>query len=203
MADAGSGVRRLSANEYVEEDADVGPLALPSWFVKLPDLECALASLAPLAGMPTSGGSCGRPFCNAPPSCGVPWLPIGVASLSCGGAAREGGRVGGSGSRLDAFSVGLGTGLAFGDGWMSRVSRGGREPPLLRLPGTGGFRCGTADMAVDLFGGLCLSPSPRTQRVRHEALFQRFIQKSVSDADVFASSSVAAILGYPPDVNRV
>lgn len=184
MADVGSGVppcicRRPIANEraeYVEEDADVGPLALPSFFVKLPDLECALASLAPLAGMP-SGGS-GRPLCNAPPSCGVAWLPIGVASLSCGGAGREGGWVGGSGSRWDAFSAGLGTGLEFGEGWMSRVSLGAREPLLLRLPGTGGFRDGTAD---DMVVGL-LSLSPRTQRVRHEALLQRFIQKS----DVFA-----------------
>lgn len=62
------------------------------------------------------------------------------------------------------FSVRLGTGLEFGDGWISRVRRGVREPLLLRPPGTGGFRRGAGDdMVVGCWVVVCLSLSGGTQ----------------------------------------
>lgn len=75
--------------EKPDDEADVGLLFLPSSIVKLSDLECPLLSLTPLAG---SGCGGGRPFAIECPSCGVVLLPIGVASLNCGGAGRAEGR---------------------------------------------------------------------------------------------------------------
>ena len=57
--------------------------------VKLPDLECPLASLAPLAELPAYDWGAGRPFGKEMPSCGVALLPIGVASRSCGNVGRD------------------------------------------------------------------------------------------------------------------
>ena len=72
--------------EKEEEEAEVGPLALPSIIVKLSDLEWLLPSLAQLAEFVTYGCDEDRPFARELPSCGVELLPIGVASLNCGGA---------------------------------------------------------------------------------------------------------------------
>jgi hypothetical protein len=100
----------------------------------------------------------GRLLGRAPPSCGGPRLPIGVASRSCGGVGRDDGRwVGGSGSGSGAFPNGLPTGLALGEPWISSVRRGVRVPLLLRLPpGTGGFKSGTGDDMVRAVLGLGL-----------------------------------------------
>ena len=76
---------------------------------------------------------------------------------------RDDGRwVGGSGSSSGAAPMGLPTGLAFGEGWISSVRRGVRGPPLLRPPGTGGFRCGIGDDIAR--GVLVLRASPRNRR---------------------------------------
>lgn len=75
--------------ENDDEEADVGPLVLPSTMVKLSDLEWLLPSLAPLAALPTYGCGGGRLFESELPSCGVVLLPIGVASRNWGGAGRE------------------------------------------------------------------------------------------------------------------
>lgn len=82
--------------EYEEEDAEPGALPLPSTIVKLPDLEWALRSLFPFVVfveiLRLRGG--GRPFCTVRlgPSCGVAFVPMGVANLSCGGVGLEAGR---------------------------------------------------------------------------------------------------------------
>lgn len=96
MADDGSGVpvgcRKPIANdkaEYDDESAEVAPLAFPSIIVKLPDLECPLASLAPLAELPACDWGGGRPFGREMLSCGVALLPCGVANRNCGGMGRE------------------------------------------------------------------------------------------------------------------
>lgn len=116
------------------DDAD--PFACTS--PKLPDLECALASLEPDAERPGPmwRGGKARGFL---PSCGALLLPMGVTTLSFGIWRGCG-----------AFSVGipslapLVTGRAFGDGGMDRPSCGG---PLLpgRAPGMGGRRRGAGD----------------------------------------------------------
>lgn len=152
IADDGSGVpprgfRRPMANEraeYVDDDADAGPLPFPSRFVKLPVLECPFAS--PNPGICSGGG---RPLCNEPPSRGVSCVPMGVASLSCGGAGRPAGRCSLGPSRTVVLVSGL-TGLTLGEGGIPSVNRGVREP-LLRLPGTGGLRRGAGDDIVRLF----------------------------------------------------
>jgi len=106
---------------------------------KLPDLECALASLEPDAdspGPPMISGGGARAF---RPSCGPLLVPMGVTRLSCGVWRGWG-----------AFRVGiplpapLVTGRAFGDGGMDRPSWGG---PLLpgRAPGMGGRSRGAGD----------------------------------------------------------
>lgn len=94
IAEEGSGVpgrgRRPIANESaekVDDEADPGPLTLPSRFVKLPDLELSLASLVPLAETPPSGWAGVRSLYNGTLSWGV-----GVANRSCGGFGRLVGR---------------------------------------------------------------------------------------------------------------
>lgn len=160
MAEAGSGVlpvgwRRPMANdsvEYCDEDALPGPLALPSRFVvvafkdtPLPLLP--LASLLPVERVGRYGLD----------SCGCTWwllVIMGVASRSWGAAGRldDGCGRGMSDMRGSSF-VGL-TGFMPGEGGMPRVSRGAREPLLLRAPGTGGLSRGAGD---DILASLELS----------------------------------------------
>lgn len=141
IAEDGSGVPpwgcRSIANdkaEYVDEDADAGPLPLPSVFVALPFLEWPFGSL-------------GR---NEPPSCGICWDPMGVASLSWGGAGRLEGRCSLGSSDRAAFPSGF-TGLALGEGGIPSVRRGVRDPELLRARGTGGLSSGAGEDIVRLF----------------------------------------------------
>ena len=100
MADAGSGVPAgcrehagYDTAEKPDDEAEVGPLVLPSTIVKLSDLECPLPSLPPLAE-PIMGTGDGRPFASDGPSWGVVLLPMGVASCSRGGVGRDDGRGG-------------------------------------------------------------------------------------------------------------
>lgn len=96
--------------EYCDEDAESGRLILPSPTVKLPDRECALASLDPVTADMFKGCICGLRLGLSdapwPPmvareslgaegreegrgSMGTPWLPIGVARESVGAAGRD------------------------------------------------------------------------------------------------------------------
>ena len=96
MAEAGSGVPAGCREPIVEkpdDEAEVGPLVLPSTIVKLSDRECPLASLTPPAELMRGWGD-GRPFVRKGPSCGVVLLPMGVASCSRGGVGRDEGRGG-------------------------------------------------------------------------------------------------------------
>jgi hypothetical protein len=78
------------------------------------------------------------------PSCGVCWLPIGVAKRSWGGAGRLAGRIRGILGTVDSPFV-ESTGFMLGEGGIPKVSFGVREPLLLREPGTGGLRSGAGD----------------------------------------------------------
>ena len=99
IALAGSGVPAGCRREPVgydtfekpDDEAEVGPLVRPSTMVKLSDRECPLPSLPPPAEPLTCGCGGGLPLASAS-SRGVALLPIGVASLNCGGAGREEGR---------------------------------------------------------------------------------------------------------------
>lgn len=104
---------------------------------KLPDLECALASLEPPADSPVPICSGGNPrgFCR--PSCGVVLEPMGVARRSCGGIGRP--------SVGTASLAPFTTGLALGDAGMERPRRGVRLPLWARPPGMGGRRRGAGD----------------------------------------------------------
>ena len=96
MAEAGSGVPAGCLKPIAEnpdDEAEVGPLVLPSTMVKLSDRECPLASLTPPAE-PVIGTGDGRPLASEGPSCGVELLPIGVASCNRGGVGLEEGREG-------------------------------------------------------------------------------------------------------------
>lgn len=98
------------------DDAD--PFACTS--PKLPDLECALASLEPPAERPVPICSGGSPRGFWRPSCGVVLEPMGVARRRAGGRGRP---------RVGTLSLEpLTTGLAFGDAGMDRPRRGGRLP---------------------------------------------------------------------------
>jgi hypothetical protein len=119
------------------EDAE--PFACTS--PKLPDLECALASLEPDADSPVPICSGRRSLGFGRCSYGVLFVPMGVTRLSVGGPGLRG---------CGAFNVGMPslapfvTGLALGDGGIERPSRGGPLPPG-RAPGIGGRRRGAGD----------------------------------------------------------
>lgn len=140
--------------EYVEDEAEAGPLAFPS--------RRPFGSVDPFA---TSSGGPGLP------SCGTSWPPIGVASRNCGAAGRAAGRCG---RRVSSgmCAPSSWTGRLLGEGGMPSFSFGGCRgllllevlllPPLLfagllllRGPGTGGLSIGTGDDISRLF---CLSP---------------------------------------------
>lgn len=112
--------------------------------LKLPDLECALASLEPDADSPVpiwSGGKARGPCLF---SCGALLVePRGVTTLSLGGWGRPCG-MGGAMLPFASFA----TGRWFGEGGIDRPSDGG---PLLpgRAPGMGGRRRGAG---ADMFG---------------------------------------------------
>lgn len=115
------------------DDAD--PVACTS--PKLPDLECALASLEP-AESPVPICSGGRPLGFCRPSSGVVLDPMGVARRSWGG-------IGGRPSVGTPSVEPVTTGLAFGDAGMERPRRGVRLPLWARPPGIGGRRRGAGD----------------------------------------------------------
>ena len=152
MADAGSGVPDgcrwlpiwLDIPEKDEDEADVGPLFLPSTIVKLSDLEWLLPSLVPPAEAPPYGWGAGRLLPRPWPSCGVALLPLGVASRSCGGAGREEGlETGWRGGMSGTVALPV-TGFWLGDGGIASPRRGVLGPLLLRAPpGTGGRSRGT------------------------------------------------------------
>ena len=73
--------------EYCEEEADPGPLVLPSRGPKLPDLECSLASLEPVAADMFNG--C---LNEEDGSLMVALPPIGVARESFGAVGLLDGR---------------------------------------------------------------------------------------------------------------
>ena len=154
MAEAGSGVPagcREPTVEKPEDEADVGPLVLPSTMVKLSDLECPLASLTPPAELMRGCGD-GRPFARDGPSCGVVLLPIGVANCSRGGVGREEGRGGCVKGARSGTELLPATGFWLGDGGIASPRRGVLAPPPPRLPpGMGGRRRGAGeDIALDL-----------------------------------------------------
>lgn len=161
IADDGSGVPDLCRGcencakdraEYDDESAEVVPLARPSTMVKLPVLEWALLSLAPLAELTPIDSGGGFPCGMASASDGVVLLPIGVARRSCGSARREAGRRAGRGCGISGTLALLLTGLWSAEGGIARPRRGVRGPPLLRFaPGMGGRRRGTGD---DMVSGL-------------------------------------------------
>lgn len=105
---------------------------------KLPDLECALASLEPDADRPVPIWSGGRPRGPCLPSCGALLEPMGVTTLSFGGWGRD--------CRALPFASFV-TGRWFGEGGMERPREGGPLRPG-RAPGMGGRRRGAgADMS--------------------------------------------------------
>ena len=161
MAEAGSGVPpnwRALAKERAEceaEEAELGTLALPSSMPKLPVRERALTS-SPEPATPPSADEVaptgnGRLVPEA--SCGVEWLPRGVARRNCGGAGRpDGGAC--KGGTPGAVAL-LPTGRWLGEGGMARPSCGVRAPPRRLAPGTGGRRRGAGDEGGggDMSGG--------------------------------------------------
>ena len=70
--------------EYCDA-AEVGPLTRPSRPSSKAELSERTWAMSPprLPGCSVKGGAIGLPF-GAGPGCGVVWLPIGVASRSCG-----------------------------------------------------------------------------------------------------------------------
>lgn len=105
---------------------------------KLPDLECALASLELDVDSPAPVCNGGRPRGPCLPSWGALFEPMGVTTLSFGGWGRDW-----RGFPFASFV----TGRWFGEGGMERPRAGG---PLLpgRAPGMGGRRRGAgADMS--------------------------------------------------------
>lgn len=108
---------------------------------KLPDLECALASLEPDADRPVPICSGGRPRGTCLPSWGALLEPMGVTTLSLGGWGRAW-----------AFPLAsLVTGRWLGEGGIERPSDGGPRRPG-RAPGMGGRRRGAG---ADMFGCGC------------------------------------------------
>lgn len=130
------------------------PLGLVELAPKLFDLLCADSSLLPpLAERPAPGICSGGPtLLFGAPSCGVPWLPIGVARLSFGGAWRgicNGGRgicIGGGMLGIDmGGAAALLTGLWLGEAGIARPSRGILFALCCLLPAIGGRRSGAGD----------------------------------------------------------
>lgn len=128
-------------------------LLAPKLFVR----EWALSSLLPpptpvpplLADRPVTckGGNFTLPIPLV--SCGVPWLPMGVARLSFGGAFR------GMYSGGIACDSGGFTGLTFGEGGMARPSLGVLAPLWFLVPGMGGLSNGAAEDMSILAGEGC------------------------------------------------
>lgn len=142
---------RESIAEKPDDEAEVGPLILPSAIVKLSDLECPWPSLPPPAE-PTKGSGDGRPFASDGPSCGVVLLPEGVASCNLGGVGREEGRGGWVRGARSGMVLLPATGFWLGDGGMASPRRGVLAPPPARFPpGIGGRSRGAGeDIALDL-----------------------------------------------------
>ena len=71
------------------------------------------------------------------PTCGMAWLPIGVARLSCGGPC--------GGIAKGGTACELMTGLALGEGGIARPNLGVLDPPAGLVPGIGGLNNGAGD----------------------------------------------------------
>lgn len=166
-----------SCIEY--EDAVVDVELIGKLAPRLFSLDLALSSLLP----PVPDFADKVPICNGGnlplppavlPSCGVAFVPIGVARLSFGGACLGISRGGGACRTL------LCKGRAFGEAGIARPNFGIREELFPLLPGIGGRNKGAGDaILAGSGGGGVLSSATTGRRVEQPALLLSLSQTCV------------------------